>query len=1195
MSQSAGAAPDDDPYELPFQLPGLRPRPSLPSAATPTRTLTPSCSSSTARASSQPASPAPRPPKPLQRSSSSSSTFLGVFVPAPKRGSAASMLTRRSRTTPSNPPPPDAVGESSDDERPPPPARASRPLDSSHTSKHDSQLTQDDPKPARRTSTSRQGYVAAKAPPQDGPMSLKIVLKRNQHSEQPGRLATQASASPPVITLDSTPAASRSASPDLFTYPAHASTSTSAYPLLDDADDLKGQKNGKDGLNRVCHHHKSMTDRPRMTCINAPECRTVWCNVCVNKYYLSCTPTVVFEPGGVFNCPVCQDTCLCAQCKKKRKGVGRDGRRISSASAATADGMGDLVAVSPVEAAEVGPDGLTDKQRRKKEKKERKRERRERKRERKGKARAQREQEEMLAGLDRLQAAQMGMMGMDGDLADEDGVSSDEDEASVQRMLVDEEGAAAVPPAPLPPPTKQRRRRSSLNTAWDRQNGLVPASTPVYYPAPPPPPLHPAAPLASASRKSRPAANRPRASDPYSIPDTSFLYGHSIASTLPPNLSTSVAGARPKRNKRPSTAFDDYAVEFANSSPVFNERVGDRQRAVARQARRGSAPQPQPYPSRDEILLATQQQHSKRQRVHRWRSGISSASSCDELSDSGISVGPDEDELAAAEERERSARAEEPLPVLAGLERNLGLEPMRDGEDGEEDISFGDMFGVGVVVAPPPELLEKLKAGMEIAEVAEFEGGGEGAKKPKVKWIEGPERRKRRAAAAAAAAKVKAESPPVEVEEDKGKDTDEGVPTAPISPVLARRGSIAASASSVSQSRASSLAPPTTHAATVSSSATSKHPTAEPEDAPPPYESHFPPGTDRSRLASPNAALFPFPSSASATQAGVPASALIPAPVHLGAVPPRSASPGEPPAAVVKPEPVEHRSATDTKLAFALLDAVRAAVDGAPRSSPTKEPDYGAAMAAALAHAPSPSSTSASLAAAVAPTSSSSSLSSSAPPLPSLPSLEAQRLEAERRALLLAERAASVGNPTKAFKPLAKSRAETQFFVAPVDMDLDDDDAIDGDGDEDGSAVALSLSSGAAGRRSMSGAASERQLSEAPPGLPLSASAGAGGFDFDSFAAESPLLVEDLWTPTSVAETSLTSISVSTAPSSGGGGGGVELAQEYPCFAAAVAGGGGGGGVGLAFEKEMEVELGSVMGWLEETEESRVMDGVETF
>ncbi|GAA5979328.1 hypothetical protein JCM21900_006690, partial [Sporobolomyces salmonicolor] len=45
-----------------------------------------------------------------------------------------------------------------------------------------------------------------------------------------------------------------------------------------------GPKNGADGLNRVCHHHKSKgADRPRMTCINAPECKTIWCNVCVNK------------------------------------------------------------------------------------------------------------------------------------------------------------------------------------------------------------------------------------------------------------------------------------------------------------------------------------------------------------------------------------------------------------------------------------------------------------------------------------------------------------------------------------------------------------------------------------------------------------------------------------------------------------------------------------------------------------------------------------------------------------------------------------------------------------------------------------------------------------------------------------------------------------------------------------------------
>jgi hypothetical protein len=37
-------------------------------------------------------------------------------------------------------------------------------------------------------------------------------------------------------------------------------------------------------LNRVCHHHKSLTKgEMRMTCANYPECRTIWCKSCVNK------------------------------------------------------------------------------------------------------------------------------------------------------------------------------------------------------------------------------------------------------------------------------------------------------------------------------------------------------------------------------------------------------------------------------------------------------------------------------------------------------------------------------------------------------------------------------------------------------------------------------------------------------------------------------------------------------------------------------------------------------------------------------------------------------------------------------------------------------------------------------------------------------------------------------------------------
>jgi hypothetical protein len=134
------------------------------------------------------------------------------------------------------------------------------------------------------------------------------------------------SASPPVIILDSSgatsEASSRSASPAILSAPAaagpaqsivtavptaHAAPSsvieldtppgsTAGTPArgasIDRTASRKGYKAGRDGLNRVCHHHKSQTDRPRMTCENAPTCRTVWCKGCVEKLCVS-----VFSSG----------------------------------------------------------------------------------------------------------------------------------------------------------------------------------------------------------------------------------------------------------------------------------------------------------------------------------------------------------------------------------------------------------------------------------------------------------------------------------------------------------------------------------------------------------------------------------------------------------------------------------------------------------------------------------------------------------------------------------------------------------------------------------------------------------------------------------------------------------------------------------------------------------------------------------
>ena len=89
------------------------------------------------------------------------------------------------------------------------------------------------------------------------------------------------------------PEPSRTATPaDL---PAAASTSAASLPppaaphALDkshmpNGTSKKAQKpvlDGFDGLDRTCHMHKSHKAQPRMTCLNAPDCRTVWCTKCV--------------------------------------------------------------------------------------------------------------------------------------------------------------------------------------------------------------------------------------------------------------------------------------------------------------------------------------------------------------------------------------------------------------------------------------------------------------------------------------------------------------------------------------------------------------------------------------------------------------------------------------------------------------------------------------------------------------------------------------------------------------------------------------------------------------------------------------------------------------------------------------------------------------------------------------------------
>ncbi|GAA5894453.1 hypothetical protein JCM6882_004826 [Rhodosporidiobolus microsporus] len=1389
----------------------------------------------------------------------------------------------------------------------------------------------------------RTSYSASQTA-QEGAASLKIVLKRNPAaSGATGGLGEEASpslptpstssaASPPVVlSIDSTPgptpspspSSSRSSSPAYIPAPSTsrslaASTTggatgaaartvptRSSAPLVPSAplvalpyggaSKKAHQKNGKDGLNRVCHHHKSQTDRPRMTCVNAPECKTVWCSVCVEKYYLPQTPLNLFEPGGIFACPVCQGICSCAQCKRKRRGIGRDGNRRVSASAASA-----LAPAAGAEGAEASEGADGERKRRKKGKG--------RKKDRKGKGRvvaggAGEDSEDvvvpppvpvsgrvrqMLAGMGALEAASLGFMGAT--TTEEEGGASSEEESSdegeggssgseggedeegdVQRMLVDstggeghgldgEEEADEVPPlpasaavsafavsappppaptvssslpspAPLPPPAPPsfaypatattdsslplslpaptatalkppapppkrkkkggNRRRSrpltgaaaaaaaaaaaSSSAAASRRASTGSSADPSAPPAPArrPHPRASAPPIPAYAPAPAPAAHLPYAStslfapcpgddlasssSPYDPTDSPFSYGHPLSGAAP-------ALSRPKRNKRPSSAFEDYAVDYASqytsSSPVFNERVGDRNRAAARKAQQaasvaaaaasaagagvgGRGGQFPAYPTREEIEAA-KEGNAKRQK--RWRSsGISSAgSSCAGLSgdeyEADSLFGDEEEEAGGAGAgaaaggvvgKGRGSKEEQPLPVLAGLERNLGLVAGSSEEGEEEDgdgahggvsvdldgdasmLSYaGESFDVGVVIPPPPPP-SILAPTPDNATAAPPPPPVAKRQQKVVKWIEGPERRKRREERDKAREGEGSVSPPLmevervvvkreEQEENQVKTAppppavvlNGGEPVRPFgSPLLNRRSASLAPISTSSSSSSSSIAVASPSAtanvapspAPSSAQLTSTEPASapltatEPDDAPPPYDSLVPslapssaastsgmstqqaqaaaakgantPDPSTKHLASPNAALFPFPSSASPTQASTSAPTPAAAPVTAAAAAAAAAA-------------VESRSAEDTRIAFRLLDAVRAATAGygPPRPRPQEqdaldEAGVGAAMAAALTEglgtSPSPTKP---LSTSISATASPSSLAlapSSIPPRPISPAvsstsssiaatvpvtsidpLEAQRLEAARRDLALAASAAV--DPSKAFRREVRARARRSgggaggefWLVAPE---------VEGAGageDEDAEEKHESVSE--RGAREFSAASSSSAVdAHLPPSAgvvameldllefeldPLFAAAAAASFaGGGGGGAGSPHLVEDLWTPSSVAETSLSLASgASTAASSvavepatnglginpspaAGAAAEVTPEDEFQYFAGCLAiprATARPAGVvvkqeplepQLSFEAEMEKEFGgAVLEWMEGVEEGDV-------
>ncbi|GAA5843154.1 hypothetical protein JCM9279_001878 [Rhodotorula babjevae] len=1076
--------------DLPFQLPPSSSQPPSQPTARPSPPPTASASTSSRRPESDPPRSRPRPRASAPGLSAPSQDLHDPPPPAahppvlssPRASSSMPRATRRGQSLIAALTGQDVPSEVTSPALPGPSSRPS----ASHAGPSPLKAKARKGEPANKSDPAAQPSASA-APP-----AFKIVVRpAEQHSASPELAAPPSSTTSaiPIFVRDpsaSTPSEStRTATPTDLPAAAAPPPPSAPHALEKPRAPIgtrqKAQQPAPVALDRTCHMHKSHKAQPRMTCLNAPDCRTVWCTKCVVQHYLACTPNGIFEPATLFLCPVCLDVCLCGNCKRQRLAVGRRSTSLDTPALAK-----DLEATAPRP---------------------------------KKKPRRTSTASDVSMAAPVVEQPRRTRKSADASLKME--VSDSEgDAASVSRLLRGAVGQGAARPtpmedvkpsivpevapaaAPAPPAYKLKvkppRRRGSLDCAYDHPTiyvpllpstaaadstapphpvaiapALAPAATslPAAYDKPgrrrptvPRPPRIPRVPRSAAahaaatSSSSAPTSTPALAPAPPSAKHAVHPHGAALApapatpgSMLPaptynsrPIMPTAAA-SRSRRTKRPSTAFDDYALDSATSSAAG---LGDRYSPSYEIAQ--PAPATRKGGRQSGAASATMPASLKRKAPRRY-SGISSASSCDELSSDDDGAFDDLfDAVPMVVE-------EQPLPVLAGLEKNL------EGGAGSagESLTF-DEFGLALNL----ESAESLSA------------------RPKVKWIEGPERRRRRAMAAAAVAAVAAgetetsDAPtPEPIVVDLAKSVSPSIPSLSLpSAVDEPLRSLGGSAS-----RSASEQPP---ASSVDQDNKAELARAAPDEQPPPYEAHYSTSTSSSSRPRP------------------PASA-----------PPASAAPGD---------DLRGRSPTDAKLAFALLDAVRAAVaprDGSSSSGSSATThgggggsSFGAAIDALFGtaqHGLSTSSASASLV--NSPVKPITTGAASASPVPSSRSaahrvdnvdLDAATAEAERRRATLA--AAAEVDPVKAFKPLAAERADAQFFGAPVPLvEQDDDDSVDM-ADQQAPVV------------------SRRETDDSA----------FGGFD-DVFEFEIGSPVDDLWTPASAAESvGASARSTSTAPSS---------------------------------------------------------------
>ncbi|GAA5959482.1 hypothetical protein JCM3765_002341 [Sporobolomyces pararoseus] len=732
-------------------------------------------------------------------------------------------------------------------------------------------------------------------------------------------------------------------------------------------------------INRVCHHHRSLgKGEVRMTCTNNPDCRTVWCKNCVEKYYLDQTPTSSFVEGTTFLCPVCTDRCKCSNCRKRRK----EKQKLNSSTSRAASTAGtEERSVTPSVSGVKTEDA-----------------------------------EDQKPTISNSAAVDPFLLPSSTSSVSAPPTNST---PALQPILPATSSHQPQPIAPQPststsalptsvplpssgilkikvkPPKRPRTERGTFvpHDSLSLEDEIVLA-----------PP--------TASRRGRGGARRgagrrgthntsssaSTARGYVQVPapvDEGALGGAGGTSFFgrPPSLlarsNVGVAaggGPRPKRTKKVSSHYDDFAVEGVPNFEEGGEEMGPRPTASAastplsaggRETRSGvgrwggyrrgaggrrktidpfteghqsqpfsQATTPPLFPSASTFNNSPANMIGRdgRLRSRPRLSGLSSASSCSELSSTGGMDDEDDYEASywaakeALAERESDQRVRhwllvpptEPQPVLAGLERNLS-------EGKGEEVGFSPTGA------------------------SELEAGPSKTKKEKVKWIEGPERRRRRAIALQKMkeeedAKMKDLSQDVVKEDDQTQDESRKSLKRSLSwdasesaekskdlyshctplKVLDNDTALPSASDSTTSSERKPFSLPIrpasapilqSHEPVIPSEPQQEHSKSAYADQPPPYESHFPPSIHT-----------PLPITASTQPPAIVVSPATtapqsPLPFPISASNSSSSTPAQSPHSVLTARSTSltseadadlaARSADDKRLGLRLLDAIR--------------------------------------------------------------------------------------------------------------------------------------------------------------------------------------------------------------------------------------------------------------------------------